>query len=228
VPLTLSPPAHRAFERLAADLIRVLDRRLSALVASGPASSVAFVSSLRAGDLEALAALTETWHRDGLETPLLLTTDEFRRSLDAFPLEYQALMDRHAVIAGTPPFDGATIARENLRHACEAAAKGHLLHVRQGWIEASGHAEGLAALLANAAAPLRALLTNVARLQGLGPADADAALAGANVAGLDRNLVSAVLALETMPDRASQLVPRLPEYLTLATALWTFVDEWRP
>ena len=35
-----------------------------------------------------------------------MTPDEFRRSLDAFPLEYQAILDRHTVIAGTPPFAG--------------------------------------------------------------------------------------------------------------------------
>ncbi len=225
--LTLTSTARRAFDRLAADLSRVLDRRLSALVASGPFSSVAFVSAIHAGDLEALGALSETWHRDGLETPLLLTTDEFRRSLDAFPLEYQALIDRHQVIAGTPPFADAVVEREHLRHGCEAAAKGHLIHVRQGWIEAAGHHERLAELIAGSAAPLRAVLNNVARLEGAANAGGDSALAGARVAGLDVELVEAVLGLEATADRASRMTSRLPEYLAMATRLWTFVDEWR-
>jgi hypothetical protein len=227
VTLTLTSTARRAFDRLAADLARVLDRRLVALVATGPASSVAFLSVIHAGDLDALGALTETWHRDGLETPLLLTSDEFRRSLDAFPLEYQALIDRHQVIVGTPPFAGAAVEREHLRHACEATAKGHLLHVRQGWMESAGHDERLAELMAESAAPLRALLNNVAQLQGVGGGDGDNALAGARVAGLDVDLIAAVLALEAAPDRASRLTSRLPEYLAMATTLWTFVDEWR-
>lgn len=230
--LTLPPATRRAFERVAADVTRVFDRRLVAFVASGPASGVVFVSRIQSGDLDALGALAETWHRDGLDTPLLLTTDEFARSLDAFPLEYQTLVDHHVVIAGTPPFAAMLLPREYLRHACEAAAKGHLIYVRQGWIDAAGHTDRLGRLLVESAGPLRSLLGNVARLQGqenAGAADqAAAALAGARVAGLDDGLVSAVLALESSPASATSLVPRLPEYLTLAERLWAFVDEWRP
>ena len=51
-------------------------------------------------DLDALGALAEAWHHDGLATPLVMTPDEFRRSLDTFPLEYQAIIDHHVVIAG--------------------------------------------------------------------------------------------------------------------------------
>jgi hypothetical protein len=230
VAVILSTSSRRAFDRLAGDLTRVLDRRFVALVASGAASSVAFASAIHPGDLDALGALADTWHRDGLETPLLLTSDEFRRSLDAFPLEYQALIDHHVTIAGIPPFAEASVPRESLRHACEAAAKGHLLHVRQGWIEAAGHDEALARLLAESAPPLRALLGNVAHLQ-QGGADADpaaAAIAGARLAGLDAELVSSILALETRPDHAVRLTARLGDYLALAHTLWTFVDEWRP
>lgn len=225
--LTLTSTARRALDRLSADLTRVLGQRLVALVASGPVSSVAFVTAIHAGDLEALGALADTWRRDGLETPLLLTPDEFHRSLDAFPLEYQALIDRHQVIVGTPPFAGTAVEREHLRHACEAAAKGFLIHVRQGWMEAAGHDDRLAGLMAESAAPLRALLNNVARLQRAAGDDGDRALAGARVAGLDVELVAEVLALEATPDRASRMTSRLSDYLAMATTLWAFVDEWR-
>ena len=94
-------------------------------------------------------------------------------------------------------------------------------------MESAGHEERLTELMAESAAPLRALLNNVAQLQGVGGGDGDNALAGARVAGLDVDLISAVLALEAAPDRASRLTSRLPEYLAMATTLWTFVDEWR-
>jgi hypothetical protein len=226
--LTLPAAARRAFDRLAADLSRVLGDRFVALVATGPASSVAFATTLRAGDFEAFGAIDETWHRDELETPLLMTADEFRRSLDAFPLEYQALLDHHVVIAGRPPLDGVRIDVSHLRRACEAQAKGHLIHLRQGWVEASGHTSRLARLIGQSAASLRVALTNVARLSEARGADAaGAALRGAALAGLDTSLVSSVLAVEEDPELARQLVPRLPEYLAAAEQLWAFVDGWQ-
>ena len=223
--LHLSPSARRTFDRLSGDLVRVFERRLVSLVATGQASSVAFVSAVNGGDLEALGALAETWHRDGLDTPLLLTVHEFRRSLDVFPVEYQALVDRHVVITGTPPFDDLVIEREHLRRASEAAAKGYLLHLRQGWIDAAGHEEALAVLLAASAERLRTVLSHVARLQSA-PGSEDRARAGAVTAGLDVELVSQILALETAPDHAHHLVRRLPDCLVMADALWSFVDEW--
>jgi hypothetical protein len=226
VPLHLSPSAQRAFAKLTADLVKVFDRRLVSIVATGQASSVAFVSEVTGGDLDALGALAETWRRDGLDVPLVLTVHEFERSLDVFPVEYQALADRHVVITGTPPFEDLVIEREHLRRACETAAKGYLLQVRQGWIAAAGHREALLALLVSSAQPLRTVLTHVARLEGA-TGDDDRASAGARTARLDVGLVEDVLALDASPGRAEQMLTRLPDYLSMATALWAFVDEWK-
>jgi hypothetical protein len=226
--LDLPASSRRAFDRLAADLVRVLGDRFVALVATGPASSVAFASALGAGDFEALGTLDETWHREGLETPLLMTSQEFRRSLDAFPLEYQTLIDRHLVIAGQPPLSDVRIDADHLRRACEVQAKGHLIHLRQGWVGAAGHADRLASLIAHSAASLRVVLANVARLRGEPSGGADGApLRGAALAGLDASLIASVLATEDDPNRATPLVGRLPEYLAAVEHLWAFVDGWR-
>ncbi len=227
VALDLPPTSRRAFDRLAGDLVRVLGDRFVALVATGPASSVAFASALGAGDFEAFGALDETWHHDGLETPLFMTVDEFRRSLDAFPLEYQALVDRHVIVRGDPPLAGVRIDAGHLRRGCEVQAKSHLIHLRQGWIDAAGHQDRLAALIARSAASLRLVLENVARLSDGAAPGPDAPLRGAALAGLPAPLVSAVLAVEHDPELASPLVPQLPAYLDAAERLWAFVDGWR-
>src|SRR5689334_21397988 len=91
-PLELSTTARRAFDRMAGDFSRVLGPRFEALVAYSADRGAAFVSNLGAPDLDALSMLTEAWHRSGLSTPLVLTSGEFRRSLDAFPLEYAAIL----------------------------------------------------------------------------------------------------------------------------------------
>jgi hypothetical protein len=227
--LTIPASARRSFERLAGDVARVFKSRLAAVIATSSSASVVFATSVTSGDLDAVGALVETWHREGLDTPLVLTVGEFRRSLDTFPVEYQTIVDRHVVIAGQPPFDTVVVPLDQLRRACEVQAKGHLIHLRQGWLEAAGHDEELADLLVRSAAPLRALLANVARLHGLADTgDGERALAGARLAGLPEALVRDVLALDDAPHRARQLVDQLPAYLSASEALWAFVDAWQP
>lgn len=209
---------------MAADLQRVFGERFVALVASGTHTAVGFAATITPGDLEAVGPLVGAWQRDDVETPLLLTPHEFRRSLDAFPVEYQALLDHHDVIAGEPPFAQLVIDRGNLRRACEVQAKSHLIHLRQGWIENVGHDDRLAALIARSSPALRALLADVARLT-VEAGNVDA-LAGANVSGLDLDLIRNILALENDAAHAPHLVRRLPDYLTQSERLWAFVDTW--
>ena len=214
---------------MAEDLRRIFDSRFVALVTSEHQTTAAFLTSIGPGDLDAVASLVETWSREHLSTPLLVTVDEFRRSLDTFPAEYQSLLDHHVVIDGVPPFDGVRINPDDLRRACEVQARGHLIHLRQGWIDAHGSESRLQALLIRSAAPLRLVLSNLAQLQGEDHAD-DAALAAfaSQAAGMSADLVRAVLALDAAAPAPRSLVPRLPDYLADAERLWAFVDGWRP
>jgi hypothetical protein len=223
---TLSTSARRAFDRMAQDLGRVFGDRLTAVVATSHTSGAAFVTSITADDLDACTPLVASWHGEGLSTPVLLTPDEIRRSLDTFPLEYQALIDHHVVIAGDPHLESWVLAPEDLRRACEAQARGHLIHLRLGWLGSGSHPHDRAVLIARSAPALRALLSSVAHLTGAlakGVADLPAV---AGTMGLPANLVRDILATETAPEAADALVPRLPEYLAAAERLWVFIDEW--
>jgi hypothetical protein len=226
--LVLPERSRRAFDRLTADAKRVFGDRFVALVAYEPAAGLIFAASVTPGDLDALAVLAETWHRDGLRTPLVMTEAELERSVDAFPLEYQAIVDRHLVLAGRSPFSGISVAPADLRRACEVQARAHLIHLREGWIESAGHTGELAELLERSAGPLRVLLANVARLNGTtdGEAGTLADWAEASI-GMPADLLRALLALETAPERSQALVARLPEYLTAMERLWRFIDAWR-
>lgn len=225
ISLELSAQSRRALTALAGDLERVFGTRLVALVAYAPTRSAAFTQSLEAADLDALSVLADTWLKSGLETPLLLTADEFRRSLDTFPIEYKAIIDRHVVIVGTPPFVGAIVEPGELRRACEAKAKGHLIHLRQAWVETAAHGHGMADRLAASALPLRVLLSHVATLDGHG--DQDLAAYATGRFGAHAEILRAVLALEDRPDGARDLVKRLPQYLAACEHVWAFVDGWR-
>ncbi len=223
--------------RLVRDLQRVFGARLRSCVAYGTGVSdesaematLALVESLTPEDLTACAASARDWHSARLATPLILPVDEFRRSLDAFPLEYSAIAATQVPLAGEPPFDGLTIAPEDIRRACEVQAKSHLLHLREGYIEAAGSMTAVARLVASSAAPLLALLQNVARLEGLA-ADTPAALArvAAERLGVPGAVVGEVLALaQPAPVPTGDPAKLFPSYLSIMDTITRRIDDWR-
>jgi hypothetical protein len=225
-----------AAEPLLTDLRRIFKERLRSVVTYGerkanqPINSLALVASLLADDLDACARAAHRWHREGLATPLILPENEFKRSLDAFPLEYSEIRAAHVHVYGTDPFEAIVIAPEDLRRACETQVKSHLVHLREGYIEAEGHPHTIADLVEASAAGFAALLRNVARLYGVNSNDRTAAThEGARLAALPEDVVAAVLALEHSHELASTDPARLfPRYLAAVEQLATWIDSWRP
>jgi hypothetical protein len=135
--------------------------------AAHPAThTLAIVEGLSNADLRACAARVDAWHEDGLATPLFISRNEFAASLDAFPLEFGGIIADHAVVYGKSPFDGLAVDRADLRRAVEVQARGHLLHLREGFVETRGRSDALAVLIVDSAQALGALLSSVARLEG--------------------------------------------------------------
>jgi len=205
----MSTHSRPAADRIVGALHAIFGHRLRSVVAYGPHaengdgdlaepfSCLALVASLTMEDLEASAAGAHDWTRHHIATPLLLVEDEFRRSLDAFPLEYAEILRAHQVLFGSNPFEGISIERSDLRRACEAQIKSHLVHLREAYIEAAGTPRAVADLVTASAPPFGALLRNIARLNGSTERDRAAATReGARAAELPDLLVSSILALE--------------------------------
>jgi hypothetical protein len=235
----MSSPWRAAAESLAADLARVFGDRLRSVCVYGshvegdggstPVSCVALVSSLTTIDLDACSRALHGWHRQGLATPLLLSEQEFARSLDAFPLEYAEMQRAHTHVYGRDPFDGVTIAREDFRRACETQVKSHLLHLREEYLEAAGRPLAVADLVLASAPGFAALVRNIARLHGVTGTDrATVTRQGARLAGIGEGILAEVLALER-PDGLTTSDPArlFPEYLAAVEQLARFVDGWR-
>jgi hypothetical protein len=156
-----------ATDTLAAQLMKIFGPRLRMVAGFGTEPhTCAIVDSLTVEDLGQCAALGAGWKRAGLDTPLLIVRDELARALDAFPLEFSEIIATRRLIAGTDLFAALTVPHEDLRRACEVQARGHLVHLREGYIETSGDEQAIARLVSASAVPFRALLANTARLDG--------------------------------------------------------------
>ncbi len=238
-----------AVHTLARDLGEIFGGRLESVVAYGPAANggaqpdphahgahgstepvhtLAIVDALTHGDLEACARRVPGWHEAGLDTPLLLVAREFERSLDAFPLEFGAILADHVLVSGRNPFEGLTIAATDLRRACEVQARSHLLHLREGFLETRGRGDALSVLIVRSAAPFAALLKSIARLEGADARHASAAGRHAerrlDVAG---GIVTGVVALAHVSEISSEnAIAIFPRYLDAVERLVAYVDGW--
>jgi hypothetical protein len=216
------------------DLQHIFGERLQAFVAYGdtdatPAPSLALVRSITPDDLAACAARAAAWHRAGCATPLLLTRDEFAGSLDAFPIEYGAILDAHRVLFGGNPFAGLTIRDEDLRRACEVQVKSLLVHMREDYIECRGRPADVAALVADSAPAFAQLLRRLARLDDVVcSTTTDLVNYACGRPKLDARVVGDVLALTRNASASGvDAVKLYPDYLAAVETLWRFVDAWR-
>ena len=159
-----------SIDSLAAQLKEIFGDRLRMVAAFGDhAQACAVVTSLTLEDLDRCAAHAAQWAKSGLDAPLFFVEGELRRALDAFPLELSEIVATRRLVTGTDLFAEILVPKQELRRACEVQARGHVVHLREGYIEAGGDNKAVAKLVAAAIPPFRALVKNVARLEGISP-----------------------------------------------------------
>lgn len=227
-----------AVDRLLTDLRGIFAERLRSLVIYGrhaagdappgtPIHTLALVGGIGIPDLEGCARAASGWQANGLAVPLVLGEREFARSLDAFPLEFGAIIDQHRVVFGNDPFEGLTVARDDRRRACEIEMKGHVLHLRESFIESRGQPSAVARLVHASAPALRALVTHIARLDGA-PVDGTALSAYliTRLGEQHARTLTAVIALDGAKTAHADAARLFPDYLPAAEALATYVDGW--
>jgi len=171
--------------------------------------TLAVVDTVGADDLRACARRVSAWHDEGLATPLMLPASELGRSLDVFPFELSAIIGDHTVVAGRNPFEGLRVEPNDLRWACEVQARSHLLHLREGYVEARGRDDALSVLIVRSAPAWASLLESMARLENK-PAAAD-------------EVTKLVGVKEISNDEAARI---FPSYLEAVERLTKHVDTW--
>jgi len=180
-------------------------------------------------DLRGCARRIEAWHDAGLATPLLIAAREFERSLDAFPLEFGAIVANHVVVAGGSPFASLKVDPADVRRACEVQARSHLLHLREGYLETRGRADALSVLIVQSAGAFAALVASVARLEGHASDDpAAAARHVERLLNLPGGAVTEVAKLVGVQEISSADAERLfAPYLDAVERLVNYVDGWK-
>jgi hypothetical protein len=231
----LNAAGRTAADRLADDLARVFGERLRVVAAYEPASSVgadgpivhtiALVDRVGADDLSALVTVVPAWHKARLATPLVLAQDEFERTLDVFALEYQTILSRHVVIRGAWPSAVMAVNSADLRRACERQVKGHLIHLRGGFLETLGRPSAVAELIRASVPAFRAALQNIARLhESTAATDEELAAFAASALQADGAATRDVLAFGR-GGQAADGPALFPRYTNLVQHLWRTVDR---
>jgi hypothetical protein len=189
--------------------------------------TLAVVDAVNADDLRSCAARLSAWHEAGLATPLILASEEFARSLDVFPFELSAIIADHIVVSGRSPFDGLSVDATDLRRACEVQARGHLLHLREGFMETRARGDALAVLVVRSAPAWASLLQNVARLDGHSTHDrASAARHIERTLGVTAGVEEVVKLVGVREIPSDAAVRVFPAYLDAAERLTKYVDRW--
>lgn len=165
--------------------------------------------TLTPDDLRACAKRLSGWHDAEIATPLILPKAELERSLDVFPFEFSAIIADHVVVSGTNPFQALRVEPSDLRWACEVQARGHLLHLRQGYVEARGREDALSVLVVRSAAAWKSLLENIGRLENKPP---------------ELDEVSSLVGVKEISNEDALRI--FPTYLAAAERLTEKIDRW--
>jgi predicted nucleotidyltransferase len=91
--------------------------------------------------------LVAKWRKKKVSTPLFLTKDYMKFSLDTFPIEFLNIKRNYQVIVGEDVLEGMFFKKDFVRLQCERELKGKLLLLRQRYVETRGKSKVLSELI---------------------------------------------------------------------------------
>lgn len=101
--------------------------------------------------------------------PLFLTRGQIEKSLDAFPIEWLEVQERHLRIEGEDVFDALDVPRTFLRLQCEHELRGKHIQFRQAYLASNGQPAELGRLMRANASSFATLFRTLLRLHGETP-----------------------------------------------------------
>ncbi|MGQ9630372.1 MAG: hypothetical protein ACUVXI_08685 [bacterium] len=179
--LDLSEKVERTLKGIVDDLREAWGEGLKSVIlygsgASGeyiPAESnlnlLVVVRSLSYDDLKRTLRVVKRRLGRGIVVPLFLTEEEVERSSDVFPMEFLEMKENHKVLLGKDVFASLEVGLQNLRLQCELSLKGHLIRLRQVFLESELKSALLRRILKDSLVTLIPILKGMMRLRGVLP-----------------------------------------------------------
>ncbi len=170
--------ARESVARLSGELTGALGSRLAAVVASGDAtdegaagviSLLVVVDRVDGAVLEGVGAALGRAKVGRVEPPLVMTGQEIRRSLDAWPVELASIAATGRVVAGELDLSTLNVQREALRLQCERELRGLVIHCRFAYLANRKDEARLGEMVAGGAARLVVLARATLRAAGQVP-----------------------------------------------------------
>ena len=178
--------------------------------------------------LRAAGPAFRRWREEAGALPLLFTDAEWRRSADAYPLEFAEMRACYEVVRGADPLVGLVVRHHELRAAIERELRGKLMRLRQAWAVASDDNDQMSELLRRSAGSIMLLCRGLVILVGEAPPAEPTALvaAAARIAGFPAGVVATVVS--NRADSAWRCTgEQWQDYLAAVESAARFVDHYQ-
>jgi hypothetical protein len=123
-------------------------------------NSVLVLTQTDQPELDILASMSR-FKKRRIRSPLIMTEDYIRRSLDVFPIEFLDIKLFHQTVYGPDHFGKVAIDKAQLRLQCERDLKGKLINLQRGYVSCEGKTRAIRALLMEALPGFFALLRSM-------------------------------------------------------------------
>jgi hypothetical protein len=188
--------------------------------------------ALPADTLDAVAAALPRLRSAARFEPLFLTRDQIQMSLDAFPIEWLEMKERHLLLEGQEVLAAMEVPRTYLRLQLEHELRGKHIQLRQAYIHFARDPRELRRLLEVAASSFAALFRTLVRLRGEEPPPESQRVVErvAELYGLDaQGLASAHhVRHASRRHKSAEIMPLYRRFLAEVDRLIAAIDRMKP
>jgi hypothetical protein len=133
-------------------------------------SDINFMIILTEPGIERLDRAFDTvkkWRKRKVATPLFLTENYVKTSLDVFPIEYLNFQRHHTLVHGKGILADLPLKRQFIRLQCEREIKGKLLLLRHAFLESGGKGRAMKDIISQSLGAFAAISEALLYLKGM-------------------------------------------------------------
>jgi len=191
---------------------------------------IVVVSEDRMKNLDRTFSVVSRWKKHRVATPLFLTEEYVRTSLDVFPIEYMNFRNNHEVVYGKDILRDLVFAPRFVRLQCEREIKGKLLLLREAFLESEGKGRPLLGVIAESLRAFVAVFGALLFLKGkeIPHRKREVVEQACEAFGLDGALFDRLFGLREEGIRLSEseMQTIFKAYLNEVRKLWKLVDSF--